>query len=121
MLKQIGFTILLLFVTSISFCQRGYDVDYESDDISDFQRYAHFRLSGGEFLAIVIGIILLLIAKNMTDINTNLRRGVGCLGLICSLPLILVILALTQKAMGYALVLAIVVGGLYYLFNQDNK
>lgn len=115
------FSTVILTVISISvFAQRGYD-DYMDEEYNeDFERYAHLGLSMGEIISIIAGIILLLIAKNMTDKNPSLRIGLGCIGFLCAIPLILVILAISQKAIGYAIILAFVVGGLYFLFKQNK-
>jgi hypothetical protein len=102
------------------YAQRVYDDYMDEEDTKDFERYAHLGLTKGEIISIIAGIILLLIAKNMTDKNPNLRIFLGCIGFLCALPLLLVILAVAQKAIGYAIILALVVGGLYFLFGQNK-
>ena len=119
-MKKIYSTTMLIVYSMSTFAQRGYDDYADEEDIKDFERYAHLGLSKGEIISIIVGIVLLLVAKSMTDKNPNLRIGLGCVGVLCALPLVLVILAVAQKAIGYAIILAIVVGGLYFLFGQNK-
>jgi hypothetical protein len=119
-MKKIYSAAILIASSFSLLAQRGYDDYMDEEDTKDFERYAHLGLSKGEITSIIIGIVLLLIAKNMTDRNPNLRLGLGCVGVLCALPLVLVILAVAQKAIGYAIILALVVGGLYFLFGQNK-
>ena len=111
--------ISMMYSISI-FAQIGTNDIYDSEDSNRMERYAHFGLSTGETVSIVIGIILLLIAKNMTDKSSNLKTGLGCVGIVCAFPLVFVVLAVAQKTIGYASVLVIVGGGLYFLFGKNK-
>lgn len=119
-MKKVYYLATLVTLSFSASAQRVYDDYMDDEDTENFERYAHFGLSKGEIISIFIGIILLLIAKSMTEKNQNLRFGLGCVGVLCALPLVLVILAVAQKAIGYAVILALVVGGLYLLFGQNR-
>lgn len=120
-MKKIYSTAILLFYMMSTYAQGYDDYDYTDEEyIEKYERYARLDLSKGEIISIVVGIVLLLVAKNMTDKNQKFRIGLGCIGFLSAAPLVLVILAIAQKAIGYAVILAIVVGGLYYLFGQKK-
>jgi hypothetical protein len=101
--------------------QRGYDDYLDIEDIKDFERYAHLGLSKAEIISIVIGLILLLMAKNMNISNKTIEISLICIGLLCSIPLVLVILAIAQKIIGYAIILGLILGGLYLLFGYNKQ
>lgn len=112
------FTLSNLFPI-ISFAQR-YDDYMDDEDRADFERYAHLGLSNFEKISIAVGIVLLLIAFN-AKMNEKLKVGIGCIGILASLPLAMVILAVATKAVSYALIGAAIIGGLWYLFSGKWK
>jgi hypothetical protein len=119
-MKKIYLTTTLLVYSISMFAQYGND-DYEhEDDNNDFERYAHLGLSKEEIISIIIGIILLLIAKYMSEKYSILRMITGFAGFLCILPIIMVILAVTQKVITYAVILAIIVGIIYFLFRSKK-
>lgn len=120
-MKYLSF-ILLVFLSSINvFSQRvGADEYLDDDDIRDFNRYAHFGLSSFEWCSIVVGIVLILIAREIREKQKGVSTVLFIIGGLASIPLLLVILALAQKAIGYAIALAVVVGALYYLFGKKS-
>ncbi len=113
------FAVSFLYSASI-FAQRVYDDLADEDDVKQFERYAHLGLSKGEILSIVVGVVLLLIAKNLSSENEKIGTGLGCLGALCVLPLVLVILAVAQKVIAYGVILAVIVGALYFLFGKNE-
>lgn len=119
-LKKTNKYSLLAFVSIIIstplFADRYYDADEE--DIANFNKYAHLNLSTFEWVSIVVGIVLLLIYKNMRDEGKSGANAIGCIGILAALPLVLIVLALAQKVIGYGIILAIVVGGIYFLFGK---
>jgi len=119
-MKKIYTTTALSIYSILAYSQMGYEYTPDEEDVQDFQRYAHLNLSKGEVISIIVGIVLLLIAKNILDTEkeSNVGKGLGCAGFICLIPLILVILAVAQKLIGYAIILAIIIGGLYLLFGK---
>jgi hypothetical protein len=121
-MKKIYLTGMLTIYSVLLFAQRfrGYDDDRDAEDIKEFQRYAHLGLSKGEITAIVIGIVLLFIAQNIGDKNPNLNTGLQWVGFLCMLPLLMVILAVAQKVITYGVILACILGGLYFLFGQGK-
>jgi hypothetical protein len=117
--KTTVFLTTFLLTTSDLLAQRGYE-DYDEEDVRDFERYAHLNLSSFEWICIAVGIILLLIAKSIRDQNKKTSNVFGCLGAVAALPLLMVLLAVAQKAIGYVIILVLIVGGLYYLFGNKS-
>lgn len=113
------FTAMLL-VTDCLYAQRGGDDYMDEEDVRDFQRYAHGGLSKFETISIVVGIVLLLIAKSMRENNHSFSNVVGIIGCLAILPLVLVLLAVLQKVIGYAIVAVLIIGGLVYLFGSKQ-
>lgn len=105
-----------LIITMPLYAERYYDAD--EDDVASFNKYAHLNLSSYEWISIVIGIVLLLVYKTMRDEGKSGANAIGCIGILAALPLVLIVLALAQKVIGYGIILAIVVGGLYFLFGK---
>ena len=105
-----------LIITMPLYAERYYDAD--EDDVASFNKYAHLNLSSYEWISIVIGIVLLLVYKTMRDEGKSGANAIGCIGVLAALPLVLIVLALAQKVIGYGIILAIVVGGLYFLFGK---
>lgn len=93
---------------------------FDEDEIRDFNRYAHFGLSTFEWISIAVGIVLLLIYREVKTKNKSFATILAVIGVIAIIPLVLVILALAQKAIGYAIALAVVVGALYFLFGNKK-
>lgn len=114
--------IILAFFTLISyrlFSQRvGTDEWYDRDAAAEQNRYAHLGLSTGEWISIVVGIVCMLIASNLQDSNKGVAKVFWVIGGLASIPLLLVITAVVGKLLGYALILATIIGILYALFNQ---
>lgn len=114
--------IFLVFFTLISyrlFSQRaGSDEWYDSEAAAEHNRYAHLGLSTGEWISIIIGIVCMLIARNIQDSNKGASKVFWVIGGLASIPLLLVITAVVGKLLGYALILATIIGILYALFNQ---
>lgn len=108
--------ILFTMITIPLFAERYYEADEE--DVASFNKYAHLNLSTYEWISIVIGIVLLLVYKTMRDQGKSGANAIGCIGILAALPLVLIVLALAQKVIGYGIILAIVVGGLYFLFGK---
>lgn len=122
-MKKIYFTAALVVYSMYSFAQKGYEDYADEEEIIDFEKYAQLDLSKVEIISIVIGIILLLVTKKMIDKDSKSQIGVGligCIGVLCAFPLILVILAVAKKAIEYTIILAVVIGGLYLLFSQKE-
>lgn len=107
------FSYLFLLSSLKLFAQDEGDSD---DEQSQFERYAHLGLSKGEIISIVIGILLILIAINFNLRSKILVKIVFGLGIICLLPLLAVILAVGQKVVAYGLILAFIIGALYFIF-----
>lgn len=116
---KFSFSLIFILLYLISPAQRMSVDDYtDEEDVKDFNRYAHLGLSTFEWWSIVIGIVLILIAR---EINNN-QKGISTLlfviGGLAVLPLVLVILALAQKAIGYGIALAAILAVLYFLFGK---
>lgn len=109
-------TFISLIITMPLYAERYYDAD--EDDVASFNKYAHLNLSSYEWISIVIGIVLLLVYKTMRDEGKSGAKAIGCIGVLAASPLVLIVLALAQKVIGYGTILAIVVGGLYFLFGK---
>lgn len=114
----VSFTFFYL-IPIISKAQR-YDDYMDDEDRADFERYAHLGLSNFEKISIAVGIVLLLIAFN-AKLNEKLKIGIGCIGILASLPLAMVILAVASKALSYALIGALIIGGLWFLFGRKKN
>jgi uncharacterized Tic20 family protein len=120
-LKQLLFIFTTFCIPVLIWGQRlGADEYMDEEDIEDFNRYAHFQLSSFEWWSIVVGVILIFIAREIGEKQKGVSTVLYIIGGLASLPLVLVILALAQKAIGYALALAIVVGALYFLFGKKS-
>lgn len=109
------FLSLSLLSSPVLFAQ-----DYDADEIRDFERYAHVGLSKGEIISIVVGVVLVLVAKSIRDNNQQASNVVGCLGILAGFPLLMVLLAVAQKVLAYGLVLALIVGGIYFLLGKKS-
>jgi hypothetical protein len=119
--KSYSFFLVSFFLPTLLYGQRaGADEYLDDDDIRDFNRYAHFGLSSSEWMSIIIGIVLILIAREIKEKQKGVSTVLFVIGGLASIPLLLVILALAQKAIGYALALALVVGTLYFLFGKKS-
>jgi hypothetical protein len=116
-------TILLatfVLLTNLLHAQRGGDDFMDEEDVRDFQRYAHGGLSKFETISIVVGIVLLLIAKSIRENNRSTSNVIGIIGCLAILPLILVLLAVIQKAIGYTIIAVLIIGGLVYLIGRKS-
>jgi hypothetical protein len=113
------FTVMTL-VTPLLYAQRGVDDYMDEDDVREFERHAHLNLSTFEWVSILVGVGLLFAAKSIRDKNTGASNVLGCLGILGALPLVLVILAVAQKAVTYGIILALIIGGLYLLFGRKS-
>jgi hypothetical protein len=102
-------TLLILLYTN---CY----AQFEADEIQSFNKFAHLRLSSNEWWSIVVGIILFLIAREIREKQKWISTGLFIIGFIALVPLIIVILAVAQKLLGYAFILGIILGVLYLLF-----
>lgn len=111
--------VIFLALSIISSAQR-YDDYMDEEERADFERYAHLGLSNFEKISIAVGIVLLLIAFN-AKMNEKLKMGIGCVGILAALPLAMVLLAVASKAVSYALIVAAIIGGLWYLFSGKWK
>jgi hypothetical protein len=111
--------IFFIFLNHNLFSQRGgADEWYDSEAASEQNRYAHLGLSTGEWISIIVGIVCLLIARNIKDSNKGASKVFWVIGGLASIPMLLVITAVVGKLLGYALILATIIGILYALFNQ---
>lgn len=120
-IKGLCFFLVTFFLSTLLFGQRvGADEYLDDDDIRDFNRYAHFGLSSFEWGSIIVGIVLILIAREIREKQKGASSVLFVIGGLAILPLLLVVLALAQKAIGYAIALALVVGALYYLFGKKS-
>ena len=116
-----GLLLLGIFESIIALAQRGsMDYDYDEDEIKDFNRYAHFGLSTAEWWSVAIGIILILIAREIREKQKGFSTALYIIGFPAVCPLILVILAVAQKLLGLALMLGTIVGVLYLLFGKKS-
>lgn len=119
-MKQKAFLLYSILLNTFEVYSQGYDGYMDEEDRADFERYAHFGLSTFEKISIAVGIVLLLIAFN-AKLNEKFKFGIGCIGLLAAIPLVLVVLAVAQKALYYVLITAAIVGGLWYLFSGKWK
>ena len=117
-MRKLYFLALQLFLSVVTFAQR-YDDYADEEDRRDFERYVHMNLSNFEIASIAVGIILLLIVFN-ANLNNKLKTGIGCVAVLALLPLLLVVLAVAQKIFFYGVILAIIVGGLWFLFGRKD-
>ena len=117
------YILLSLLIISISLFAQTDDWEYvrtdDKESTGDFVEYVHFCFSKSGIISIIIGLFLLLIAKNIQNKNSILRMGLGCFGVLCILPLILLILVIAQKLLGYAIIIAMIVG-IYHIVKQDK-
>lgn len=111
------FTITLI---SNNLLAQRYSYEADHDDVELFNKYSHLNLPTHEWVMIGIGIVLLLVHKNMKEEGKSGANAVGCLGIIAALPLILIIIAVAQKAIGYGILLAAIVGVLYLVFKNKD-
>lgn len=97
------------------FAQR-YSEPMDEEEAADFERYAHVGLSSGEKISIGVGIAMLLIGKLLSETSPKISVALFIIGGLCCLPLLMVILAVASKIISYAVVLAIIVGVIYFIF-----
>ena len=103
----------------IASAQRVSVDDYaDEEDIREFNRYAHFKLTTFEWWSIVIGVVLIIIAKGLKENNKSGSTPLFIIGGLAVLPLVLVILSIAQKIIGYGLVLGAIIAVLYFLFGK---
>lgn len=121
LLITLTFTIVAILISNLVSAQRAYVDDYaDEDDIRDFDRYAHFGLTTFEWWSIVIGVILILMARGLKENQKSGSTPLFIIGGLAVLPLVLVILAIAQKVIGYGLALAAILGVLYFLFGKKS-
>jgi hypothetical protein len=121
-MKKTLTTIALLILSKFyALAQRGYDDPMDEEDRADLERYAHLGLSSGEKISIGVGIALFILSNLTSESLPKLKNPLLVIGGLCCIPLLKVILAITQKVISYGLTLAVIVGVLYFIFKPKNR
>lgn len=92
----------------------------DPDREKEFNRYAHLGLTTVEWLLIIIGLILILIAKKISNDHERISTVFYYVGGFACLPLIMIIISLAQKVLEYAFFLALILGLLYFIYRDKS-
>lgn len=112
------FLVVSLLLSSSIFASDRFSDDPSVDQILENERYARLDLTGLEWTSIVVGIILIVMGREFKSQNNKLGTPLVIAGALFSIPLLLVIVTLFLKAIGYAIALGVAIFVIYTLLKR---
>ena len=116
---------LLSLITTLLVQAQGYqgrgDYEMDEEDIISQGNWEHFNFSGTEQFLMFFGVIIFFIGFAASKSSQEKKEGclypgMMILGVICVWPIISGILGLLGKAVYYLVIFALIIGGIYLLF-----
>ena len=112
------FLVVSLLVSSSIFASDRFSDDPDVDQILENERYARLDLTGLEWISIVVGILLIVIGRELRSQNSKVGTPLLVVGGLLCIPLLLIIGTLFFKIVGYAIAFGVIVYVVYALLKN---